>query len=94
LHQQLADKILGTSTPALADFASLTQQMEQLHAQQLKLGLQTAIQIRAVLTPTQVTHIAQIHQQLNNLNAQRQAVLQEDDLIEAPTLAPTEIEAK
>jgi Spy/CpxP family protein refolding chaperone len=94
LHQQLADKILAPSAPTLADFASLTQQMEQVHSQQLKLGLQTAIQIRAVLTPAQVTHIAQIRQQLDNLNAQTKAVLDEDDAIDAPTQAPTEYQAK
>jgi len=94
LHQQMADKILATSAPALADFTSVTQQMEQVHAQQIKLGLQTALQIRAVLTPAQVTHIAQLHTQLSNLNAQRQAVLQDDDAIDAPTLSPTELEVK
>ena len=92
IHQQLADKLLGASTPSLADFSALTTQMQQLHSQQITLGLQTAIQIRALLTPAQVTHIAQIHQQLSNLNAQRSAVLQDDDAMDGP--APTEIEAK
>jgi Spy/CpxP family protein refolding chaperone len=92
IHQQLADKLLGASTPALADFSALTQQMEQLHSQRIKLGLQTAIQIRALLTPAQVSHIAQIHQQLSNLNAQRSALLQDDDATEVP--APTEAEVR
>jgi Spy/CpxP family protein refolding chaperone len=91
LHEQLADKVLGTSTPTLADFSSLMQQMETVHSQQIKLGLQTALQIRAVLTPAQVTHITQIHQQLSNLNAQRRAVLQDEDAIEAPQVAPTPV---
>jgi Spy/CpxP family protein refolding chaperone len=88
LHQQLADKMLGASTPALADFSALIQQMEQLHSQQIKLGLQTAIQIRALLTPAQVSHVAQMHQQLSSLDAQRKAVLHEDDVMDMP--APTE----
>jgi Spy/CpxP family protein refolding chaperone len=92
LHEQLADKILGTSTPTLADFSSLTQQMEQVHSQQIKLGLQAALQIRAVLTPAQVSHIAQMHQQLSNLNAQRSAVLQDDDDMDVP--APTEVQGR
>ncbi len=90
LHQQLADKILGASTPTLADFTSLTAQMEQVHSQQIKLGLQTALQIRALLTPAQVSHIAQLHQQLSNLNAERAAVLQDDDSMDLPVeQAPT-----
>jgi Spy/CpxP family protein refolding chaperone len=90
LHTQIADKLLATSTPAMADFSSLTQQMNQVHAQQVTLALQTALQIRAVLTPAQVTHVAQIYTQLNNLSAQRRAVLQDDDTLDVPaTTVPT-----
>jgi Spy/CpxP family protein refolding chaperone len=93
IHEQLADKLLAASTPKLADFSAMTQQMEQVHSQQITLGLQTAIQIRALLTPAQVTHIAQIHQQLSNLNAQRSAVLQEDDDVNDVTV-PTQVEGR
>ena len=78
LHQQLADKLLASGTPTMADFSALTQQLNQLHAQEVQQALQTALQIRAVLTPAQLSHIAQIHQQLSNLNAERRAILQDD----------------
>ncbi len=90
VHQQMADKLLASGTPTLADFSALTAQMNQVHGQQVTLGLQTSLQIRAVLTPAQVTRISQMHQQLANLNAQRQAVLQDDDVADEPMPAGLE----
>lgn len=75
LREQMAEKMLGSGTVTAADFSSLTQQDAQVHQQQVELVLNVSVQIRNLLTPAQLSHVAQLHQQMKSLNAQKRQLL-------------------
>jgi len=78
IREQIADKMLSTGSVTTADFNALVQQDAQIHQQLVNLTLGVAVQVRTLLTPAQVSHVAQIHQQMRSLNAQKRALLNEN----------------
>jgi Spy/CpxP family protein refolding chaperone len=78
IREQIANKMLSAGTVNTADFTSLVQQDAQIHQQLVDLTLGVAVQIRTLLTPAQISHVAQVHQQVKSLDTQRRALLQEN----------------
>jgi Spy/CpxP family protein refolding chaperone len=74
VREQIATKLLATSVTA-ADLAPLQQRLT--HIQQLvdQDMIDKALAIRNILTPDQVAHLAQVHQQLQGLHAQLQNLM-------------------
>ena len=76
VHEQLANALL-TPGPVTADqLAPMVTQEEQLRAQMDQMHLSTVLQIRALLTPEQITQAATMHQKLAALHDQEHAVLE------------------
>ena len=77
LREQIADKLAETGTVTAADITGLQQQIAQLRTQLDQRSVQTAIQVRGLLTSDQLRQVAQAHVQLKNLRAQMKAVVPE-----------------
>jgi len=70
VQTQLADKLYGAGPVTPDDLAPLTQQIAQLREQLAREALQTALDVRAVLTADQLAKAAQIRQRLNELRSE------------------------
>ena len=75
IHEQMADKLLGTAPITEADLAPLAQQASQVDQQVQQQWLQTALRVRAILTPDQLTRMNSFHRQVTAINAQIEALM-------------------
>ncbi len=75
--QQLTDKLYGPGAVTADDVAALRQQIGQLRDQLGQEALQTALEIRNVLTPEQLAKAAQIRQRLQELRAEMHSLMGE-----------------
>lgn len=75
IHEKIADKLLSTGSVSASDLTPMVQQAAQLQQQIDTRQLQTALKIRALLTPAQLSKVAQTHQQLKGLFQQIQAIV-------------------
>jgi Spy/CpxP family protein refolding chaperone len=76
LHEQIADKLLGTDATVTAqDLAPLRSQATQIQEQIDSSDLDTALQIRGLLTADQRSHLASVHRQVKSLRDQLDALL-------------------
>jgi Spy/CpxP family protein refolding chaperone len=75
VHEQLAEKLLSPGTVTAAELAPLEQ--KALHCQQqIDHGMiDTALAIRNILTPDQLSRVSQVHQKLESLHAQIRSVM-------------------
>ncbi len=74
-QEQLADKLYGPGSVKPEDLAPLRQQIGQLREQLAQEALQTALDIRGVLTPEQLAKAAQIRQRLRELRGEMRSLL-------------------
>ncbi len=77
-RQQLDDKLFAAGPLDPAEMARASEQLSQLQGQLAKLELQTMLQIRALLTPAQLTRVADFHRKLESLHQQMRALMQEN----------------
>ncbi len=75
VHDQIADKLMSTGSVTASDIAPLQQQEAQIHQQLDQQMLSTALQIRGLLTPDQLSRASALHNQLKSLRAQMDALL-------------------
>jgi Spy/CpxP family protein refolding chaperone len=75
LHEQIANKLLAPGRLSASDLKPLIEQQSRLQEQMDESMLDTAVSIRAVLTPEQLSKLAQVHQQLLNLHNQMQTLM-------------------
>ncbi|HTW89829.1 MAG TPA: hypothetical protein VMD75_17670 [Candidatus Binataceae bacterium] len=75
IHEKIADKLLSTGQVSASDVAPMMRQAAQLQQQIDTRQLQTALKIRALLTPAQLSKVAQTHQQLKALFQQIQSIM-------------------
>jgi Spy/CpxP family protein refolding chaperone len=68
--QQLDDQLFATGPINSAGLETLSRRSAQLQAQLADLELQTALQIRALLTPAQLKRVAEFHSKLESLHEQ------------------------
>jgi hypothetical protein len=88
LHEQIANKLLAPGTISASDLAPLEEQAAQLDAQIQQKALDASVQIRALLTPDQVTRMAQFHQKMSALQAQMRSLMNEAAPPPAPEPTP------
>jgi Spy/CpxP family protein refolding chaperone len=74
IHEQIIGDLTGSANVSQEQLAPLMQQEEQLRSQIDAAKISTALQIRGLLTPEQLTKAASIHQQLSALHEQEKAV--------------------
>jgi len=78
VHEQIADKLLASGSVSASDLAPLEQKAFRCQ-QQIDQGMvDTALAIRNILTPGQVSHLASVHQQLQSLHSQIQSIMGSD----------------
>jgi len=75
LYQQIGDQMASTASVDQAQLTSLLQRAEQVRGEIDQQHLETALQVRALLTPEQLAQAAQAHQQLQSLRAQMNSVV-------------------
>ena len=78
VHEQLAEKLLSPGKVTAAELAPLEQKAYR-YQQEIDQGMMdTAIAIRNVLTSDQLSHLAQVHKQLQSLHSQIQSIMGSD----------------
>jgi Spy/CpxP family protein refolding chaperone len=75
LHRQMGDQLASAGSLDQGQLTGLQQQIDQLRGQIDQQRLETALQVRALLTPEQLAQAAQAHQQLQSLHTQMRNVL-------------------
>jgi Spy/CpxP family protein refolding chaperone len=75
LTTQLTDKLYAPGAVSADDASAIRQQVSQLRDQLGQEGLQTALEIRNVLTPDQLARAAQIRQRMQELRAEMQSLM-------------------
>ena len=75
IHEQITTQLLSSGNVSAADVAPLLTQEEQLRTQLDQIRLNSELQMRGVLTPTQLADAAAKHTQLVNLHEQERAVV-------------------
>jgi Spy/CpxP family protein refolding chaperone len=76
--QQLDDQLFTAGPLNTAGVEKCSKQIAQLQAQLADLELQTALQIRALLTPGQLNRVAEFHGKLERLHQQMHDLMQEN----------------
>jgi len=84
IHDQIADKLLSAGAVSAADIAPLQQRESQIHQQLDQQMLASALQIRSLLTPEQLSRVADLHTKLKALCEQIHALVGEDALPPGP----------
>jgi periplasmic protein CpxP/Spy len=75
IHEQIADKLLSKGAVSASDLEPLVQQAAKIQQQIDMQRLQTALKIRALLTPDQLSKVAQTHQRLKGLFDQMRTIV-------------------
>lgn len=70
VHEQIAEKLFTPGGLTAADLAPLEQKATRYQQQIDRNMVETALAIRNVLTPEQLSRLSQVHQQLQNLHQQ------------------------
>jgi Spy/CpxP family protein refolding chaperone len=85
IHDQIADKLLSTAAVTAADIQPLQEQEGKIHQQLDQQMLASALRIRALLTPEQLSRVADLHTKLKALCDQIRALVGNEG---APTPGP------
>ncbi|MGI4977019.1 MAG: Spy/CpxP family protein refolding chaperone [Janthinobacterium lividum] len=75
LREQIGGNLASTASISAAQLAALQQQAQTLRNQLDQAKLATAMQVRALLTPDQLSRSATVHAQLAALHQQEHAVM-------------------
>ncbi|HEY5046761.1 MAG TPA: periplasmic heavy metal sensor [Rhizomicrobium sp.] len=75
LHEQIAEKLLGTGRVTDSDLKPLVQHLSSIQQNLSENMVDTALAIRGVLTPEQLNRLAQVHAQLQSLHSQIQSLM-------------------
>ena len=78
-QKDLADKLFASEAVTVDKLAPQVQQVTQLRGQLLQEGLKTALEVRGVLTPEQLTKAAQRRDRLQALHAEMRSLLEEKE---------------
>ncbi|HVN88415.1 MAG TPA: periplasmic heavy metal sensor [Candidatus Binataceae bacterium] len=78
IHEQIADKLMGSGNVSEADLTPLQTQENQVRQQLDQQMMATALKIRGVLTPAQLAKASELHTKMKALHAQMEALMGED----------------
>ena len=84
IHEQIANRLLSSGTARSEDLAPLEDQAAQLDAQIQKQALNASVQIRAILTPDQVSRMAAFRQKMAALQTQMDDLMRESIQLSDP----------
>jgi Spy/CpxP family protein refolding chaperone len=90
LHNQVREALLAPGALDSTSLASLTKQEAQLHEQIETARLNTAIQVRGLLTEDQISKAATVHQQLEALRQQERQLMGAPERAAGPAAEPEE----
>jgi len=79
IHEQIADKLMSPGSVSASDIEPLQQQESQIQQQLDEQMLTTALQIRSLLTPEQLSKAAALHNQMKSLNQQMEALVGDNE---------------
>lgn len=77
VHRQIADKLLAPGTVTASDLAPLEKQAARLDAKIQHQTLEASVKIRSLLTPAQISRMAQFHQKMAALQKQMSDLIRE-----------------
>ncbi len=77
LREQMADRIAATGSVDRSALDGLAHQLAQLDDQLAERQLDTALRVRALLTPEQLARVAEVHQKMKALHDQMRALVPE-----------------
>jgi Spy/CpxP family protein refolding chaperone len=75
IDEQIASKLLGAKKVTASDFTALQQQKAEVQRRLDQNMIDTSIQIRNLLSPAQLTKMAETHEKLESLHNQLQTLL-------------------
>jgi Spy/CpxP family protein refolding chaperone len=75
VHQQIAAKLFGTGSVSASQLSPLVQQAAQIRENIDENRMETALQIRGILTPAQLSKLAGVEQQLQNMHNQLHSLM-------------------
>lgn len=75
LHEQIAAKLLSPGAVTSADLKPLVQQVSRIEEKLNQSMADTAVSIRNVLTPAQVSKLAEVHNKLHKLHTEIQGIM-------------------
>ena len=84
IRDQIADKLLSSGSVTAADLAPLLAQQTALQQQLDNQMVSTAIQIRGVLTPAQLSKVASVNEKLKQIHTQIDSILGPPDAPPVP----------
>jgi Spy/CpxP family protein refolding chaperone len=79
LREQIADKLAGSGQVSESELNALQSQITQLRGQLAQQTIKSALQVRALLTPDQLTKVATLHTQMKALHEQERQLLPEPE---------------
>jgi Spy/CpxP family protein refolding chaperone len=75
LREQIADKLLSTGKLSMNDLAPLQKEQSQIREQLDQQMMETALKVRAVLTPEQLKKVADVNAKLKGIHKQIEALM-------------------
>jgi Spy/CpxP family protein refolding chaperone len=78
LHEKISDKLLSPGPVSSSDLKPLVDKASHLEATLNENMTDTALSIRNVLTPAQITKLAEVHAKLNGIHKQLQGLMGHD----------------
>jgi protein CpxP len=75
IHEQIADKLLSEGKVSMSDLAPLQKEQTELRAQLDQQMMETALKVRAVLTPEQLKKMAEVSAKLKAIHKQIEALM-------------------
>jgi Spy/CpxP family protein refolding chaperone len=75
IHEQISDKLLSTGSVSAADLKPLVTKASHLEATLNENMTDTAVAIRNVLTPAQVSKLAEVHAKMRSIHQQIQGIM-------------------
>jgi protein CpxP len=75
IHEQIADKLLSAGKLSMSDLAPLQKEQSELRGQIDQQMMETALKVRAVLTPEQLKKVADVNAKLKAIHKQIEALM-------------------
>jgi periplasmic protein CpxP/Spy len=75
IHEQLAAKLLSPGKLSMADLAPIQKEQAQLRAQIEQQMMETALKVRAILTPEQLKKVADVNAKLKAIHKQIETLM-------------------